>query len=616
MNDEMEMTGRKKKTILIEADDGPRNGRKSVRSISKSQSRSPSSKKHQPQRHSRGLITFIVLIAAAVLVKHPRSSPMVMELLSPAERLLSELDRWGNFTVTATIRNAINDVFNASSTSVERELPFYIDIIATAANSTVKRPVFFLPGYITSGLEVWANLPCANVKFRDRIWGTAQMVKLFITNPKCWVDHMLLHPIYGAEIDGIKSVHFSDPVGVRIKPASGLASADFVIGDYWVWNPIIEALGYAGYDESRMWMMSYDWRLPLRDLEHKDRFFSRMVLEIEKLVKLNDDKVLMVTHSYGAKVWFFFLNWASYHLSPEWIDDHIYATYNVGPVLLGVPKAISALLSGDTRDTAQLGALSTLVDSLLPPSDRSALTASWGSIVDMLPGGGRSVWKDPMLYLNSNLSHPFNVTGALGILFKTTAMEPHAHHYGLPPNIMRCPTDSAPKRSCYRDDWADPSAIPLPKLKRMQIWCAYGIGIPTEVGYHYSTTSDELSNNSVFRIDTSLNDEERVKNGIILSDGDGTVPVESLGLMCAQEWKSGARLNPHNLTVNVRELVHGDSYSVLSRATSVGGSSVDHVDIMGNRVVVRDVLQLALGLDKTMEAPTTNSVIDRMNISL
>ena len=248
----------------------------------------PVLKKHLKDRdekrtkRSKFLFAGIFLCTAILFVRHPKTASFAAEFLSPAERILSEMDRWGNFTVTSSIRSAINDVFNVSANRVEPELPFYIDIIS-GSNTTMRRPVVFLPGYITSGLEIWSNLPCAKARFRERIWGTANMVKLFITDSHCWVQHMLMTPIYGQEIDGVKSVHFADPVGIKIKPTSGLASADFVLGDYWVWNPIIEALGYAGYDENLMWMMSYDWRVPARDLEFRDKFFTRMMLEIESM---------------------------------------------------------------------------------------------------------------------------------------------------------------------------------------------------------------------------------------------------------------------------------------------------------------------------------------------
>ena len=243
--------------------------------------RSPEKKVKKPvprTRTSRLLSFSILLLCAIIIMKHPRTASMASDLLTPAERFLSEIDRWGNFTMTSTIRGAINDVLNASGVRSDPEVPFYSDFIGASSNLSVRHPVLFIPGYITSGLEIWANLPCAKAKFRERIWGTASMVKLFITDPSCWVQHMLLVPVYGND-----SVHWADPVGVKIKATSGLASADFLLGDYWVWNPIIEALGRVGYDESRMHMMSYDWRVPIRDLEVRDRFMTRLKLEIESM---------------------------------------------------------------------------------------------------------------------------------------------------------------------------------------------------------------------------------------------------------------------------------------------------------------------------------------------
>jgi hypothetical protein len=54
---------------------------------------------------------------------------------------------------------------------------------------------------------------------------------------------------------------------------------------------------------------------------------------------------------------------------------------------------------------------------------------------------------------------------------------------------------------------------------------------------------------------------------------------------------------------------------MLARSESVGGSSVDHVDIMGNRQVIRDLLYIALGLDEFMDPPTDNPIALRYNIT-
>ena len=551
-----------------------------------------------------------MLISAFLVVNHPRRSPILYDIISPAERLLAELDRWGNLTMTASFRSAIRDLLPVSSEVEDADTSPYRDILDDSRNVGFKRPVLCLPGYITSGLEMWDSLPCAQARFRDRIWGTTSMIKLFLTDSKCWMDHMRLVPTIRRDRGGNEALHFVDPVGVRIKPVSGLGAADFVIGDYWVWNPIIEALGRAGFDESRLWMMSYDWRLPLRDLQVKDRLFTRMALEIEKLVKLNKERILFITHSFGAKVWFFFINWVQEHLGPLWLDQHIHTTYHVAPVFLGVPKSISSTLSGDTRDTAQLGAMSTLLDTLLPPADRTNLTATWGSLVDMLPQGGLDVWGEgPFLVLNKNES--LNVIDSISLLLRAPHMRPHAIHRSASPTQLRCPPTKGDSICCYKDAWTDPTITPLPRTK-MRIWCSYGIGVQTEVGYHFVFHN----NNGMFRLDTSHHDGPTLTHGVFLDDGDGTVPIESLGGMCVQGWREGSTLNPQSVEVSVRELPHGGSYSVMSRGSSVGGSSVDHVDIMGNRQILRDILYLALGMEDSMDPATKDLKVLNKSISI
>ncbi|RHZ45379.1 hypothetical protein Glove_680g74 [Diversispora epigaea] len=40
----------------------------------------------------------------------------------------------------------------------------------------------------------------------------------------------------------------------------------------------------------------------------------------------------------------------------NWINDHVESFVNIGGPLLGLPKALSALLSGEMCDTVELGA--------------------------------------------------------------------------------------------------------------------------------------------------------------------------------------------------------------------------------------------------------------------
>jgi phospholipid:diacylglycerol acyltransferase len=237
----------------------------------------------------------------------------------------------------------------------------------------------------------------------------------------------------------------------------------------------------------------------------------------------------------------------------------------------------------------------------------------------MRPLGGTGVWNDTMLYLeyegHGGTIHEHDLPAAMSLLFNTTAMEPQAfHHSHAEIGSLRCPS-SSDRLHCYKDDWVNPVQAALPPAMNTTIWSAYGIGIPTEIAYHYVLNSgSDISDNSGYRINTTHSDGKKILNGIVLDDGDGTVPARSLGYVPAVAWKR-PDLNPSRIPSFVRELPHGESYSVLSRATSVGGSSVDHVDIMGNRQVIRDILQLALGLEHLMEPPEENPIVASLNLT-
>lgn len=56
-------------------------------------------------------------------------------------------------------------------------------------------------------------------------------------------------------------------------------------------------------------------------------------------------KPVVVSHSYGAVVFTTFLHWAEAE-EPGWVAAHLHAYVNLAGTLLGVPKAISPMLSG------------------------------------------------------------------------------------------------------------------------------------------------------------------------------------------------------------------------------------------------------------------------------
>ena len=89
-------------------------------------------------------------------------------------------------------------------------------------------------------------------------------------------------------------------------------------------------------------------------------------------------------------------------------------------------------------------------------------------------------------------------------------------------------------------------------------------------------------------INSSHTDDKRnVRSGVKFTDGDGTVPLISLGFMCSAGWK-GTPLNPATAAIITREYLEVNATMAILRAAT----STDHVDIMGNSDVIADLLRV------------------------
>ena len=105
-----------------------------------------------------------------------------------------------------------------------------------------------------------------------------------------------------------------------------------------------------------------------------------------------DERVLIAGHSWGDNVVRAFLHWME-ELQPGWVDQHVAVVYNAGGPVLGVPKAVTSLLSGELRESAQLTGLANFIgEGLLGKEDRTAVWRTWGSPLGMLPIGGENIW--------------------------------------------------------------------------------------------------------------------------------------------------------------------------------------------------------------------------------
>jgi len=152
--------------------------------------------------------------------------------------------------------------------------------------------------------------------------------------------------------------------------------------------------------------------------------------------------------------------------------------------------------------------------------------------------------------------------------------------------------------------WANPLNVQLPRAPSFRLRCVYGIGLPAERAYAYTERKEILGaghcSQVPIRIDTlNHNDDGDLKCGVRVSEGDGTVPLVSLGFMCGHAWRT-PRYNPSNVNVVTRELVHSSSslfnftsahYRAIMNEFGRGGPGTgDHVSILGNTQLLTEVL--------------------------
>lgn len=92
----------------------------------------------------------------------------------------------------------------------------------------------------------------------------------------------------------------------------------------------------------------------------RDQSLTRLKSQIELMYVTNGyKKVVVVPHSMGAIYFLHFLKWVETPLpngggggGSGWCSKHLKAVVNIGPAFLGVPKAISNLLSAEGKDIA------------------------------------------------------------------------------------------------------------------------------------------------------------------------------------------------------------------------------------------------------------------------
>jgi len=371
--------------------------------------------------------------------------------------------------------------------------------------------------------------------------------------------------------------------------------------------------------------------------------------------------VMVVSHSMGTPVWLYFMQWVEAQ-EPGWIDREVGTWVNLAGSLLGAPKALTSVISAEMRDTAIIeGTIAGwLKDKAFPRSDMIRFFRSLGSLPSLFPLGGERVWGpgnrgSDNKYEGSVLSFFDQVEGVGEFVDGTGTMNEDILQQQrrftanstldllrrIAPDYMSMVdkrymfgVDKSPKAAGKTEPraWSNPLATALPHAPGLAIACMYGVGKPSELGYAFRSTNlgketavvDSDGTTSEASQAGEKEDQSGVKDGVFVpveldftinthafssgvrsGDGDGTVPLASLGLMCVHPdlWKGvpgqrATKFNPSGAVVRTREYPHEplkdiDVFSPISSAVQGGGGSSDHVDILGNLELQRDLILMA-----------------------
>ncbi|KAL7539629.1 hypothetical protein ACHAXR_009458 [Thalassiosira sp. AJA248-18] len=391
---------KRKKTSKTAALTASANARAAVGSNGKHQEEE---QMQQPGRRVRTLLAVLfTFFAIRTLFKTSSTSVSIASNFTPPELTNLSILPEGINNLTSLVRTEFDDfyaanvqplldlgmsTFNGTLHAIDEKSRVGYQLREQTARA--KHPVVMIPGFVTSGLELWEGLGCAKKHFRQRLWGSASMARTFFADRECWRKHLALHPQTGM-----------DPENIRLRSAQGFEAADNFIASYWVWSKLIENLADVGYDGSTMSMMSYDWRLGYEHLEKRDGYFTKLKHTIEAHHATTGEKVVMISHSMGGTVSYYFLQWVVADVKvggggggKNWIEKHVHSFVNIAGTLLGVPKAIPALLSGELKDTAAMfPQLGELLEQYFGRRWRKNLWVTWGSLFGMLPKGGDAIW--------------------------------------------------------------------------------------------------------------------------------------------------------------------------------------------------------------------------------
>ncbi|KAG6911172.1 hypothetical protein DXG01_003912 [Tephrocybe rancida] len=542
-------------------------------------------------------------------------------------------------TEWSRFRSSIPEIWKFNNDGRE----FQVGEAMKARGLDAEYPVVLIPGVISTGLESWSTSPDYRAFFREKLWGGSNMISQVTFNKEKWISAMMLDPVSGL-----------DPPNIKIRAAEGIDAASSFIRGYWIWSKIIENLAVVNYDTNNLYLAPYDWRLSYANLEERDGYFSKLKTTIEGLKRRQRKKVVIAAHSMGSTVdeylkkkkvllrelmlcvalLKYFFKWVESPLhggeGPDWVEvqvtNHVEAYISIAGTHLGVAKAMSAFLSGEMKDTVQMNPAGAYVlERFFSRKERQDLFRSWAGSASMWIKGGDTIWGNETqapddepnaVHTHGELiafreAQAVDVAGSNSTTVRMTSEQAGTWILEQTPSTFQKMLASNYSYGLERDEAAlkrndlDPTKWTNPLEVRYMSGGHERDDITkddVEQVCRDPSSSDcvdqqailDLSPSKQTWIDAAFTNDmisPKVRNGVKMGEGDGTVSLLSLGAMCVEGWKR-PRWNPAGIKIVTVELPHRPVPSI----PRGGANTSDHVDILGSTGLNEIILKVATGV--------------------
>lgn len=117
----------------------------------------------------------------------PEISNLSIHLPLSSDRLHSAFDDFYHSNVQPLLEVGLS-TFNGTDHDVDEKSRVGHQL--RGQNARAKHPVVIIPGFVTTGLELWEGTTCGKKHFRQRLWGSVSMARTFFADRECWRKHL------------------------------------------------------------------------------------------------------------------------------------------------------------------------------------------------------------------------------------------------------------------------------------------------------------------------------------------------------------------------------------------------------------------------------------------